>query len=153
MSAVEDYCDKARSEGKKIGITNGCFDLLHKGHLYLLGECRKYCDVLVVAVNTDDSIKKLKGHGRPKETRKIRVDKLLSSKKADCITSFDTERELLEIIKELKPEVLIKGSDYRGMNITGAGYVQSYGGKVVLIPLLEGHSTTGQISSHLVGLS
>lgn len=146
ISPIELQCEELRKNGKKIGIANGCFDLLHNGHLHLLREAKKHCDALIVAINSDESVRKLKGHGRPIDNRSIRYKKLLSSRLADMIWGFDTEKELLEFVKKIKPDALIKGADYHGVSITSAGFVQSYGGKIVLVPLLQGFSTTNEIA-------
>lgn len=147
---LEIACEAARGKGKRIGITNGCFDLLHEGHIHLLKEARKHCDFLVVAVNNDESVTKLKGKGRPIETRSIRYQKILNTHLANMLTSFDDERELLAIMKEIIPDVLIKGADYHNLPITGGGYIQSIKAKVVLIPLLHGFSTTNLINATCV---
>lgn len=133
-----------------VGLTNGCFDLLHDGHRYLLRECRNYCDWLIVAVNTDDSVKRLKGVGRPVQKLEERMAALMALDEVDAVLKFETEKELLDIIREQRPSVLIKGSDYFGLNITGAGLVTSRGGKVIRIPLLAGVSTTQLINSNLL---
>lgn len=142
---LRERVEEERAAGKKIGLANGCFDLLHEGHLHLLKEAKKLCDVLVVAVNDDESVRALKGVGRPVNNRGLRFKALLTSKLADMIGSFNNEKDLLDFIKEVKPDVMFKGADYHGANIVGAGFVTSYGGKVVIIPLLDGFSTTNQI--------
>ncbi len=145
ISDLEILCTEARSKNKRVGLTNGCFDLLHDGHLYLLKEAKKYCDILIVAVNSDESVKRLKGNSRPIDNRGIRYKKLLSTHLVNMIVGFDSEQDLLAIMKESNPDVLIKGADYHGLPVTGAGYVQKSGGKIVMIPLLQGFSTSNQI--------
>lgn len=145
ISRLQLFCEQSRAKGKIIGLTNGCFDLLHDGHKHLLKEAKKNCDILIVAINGDESVRRLKGSGRPVETKTVRVKNLISTKLVDWVVGFDTEQELLAIMKEVTPDILIKGSDYRGMSVTGAGYIQKVGGKVVMINLLDGFSTTKQI--------
>jgi D-beta-D-heptose 7-phosphate kinase/D-beta-D-heptose 1-phosphate adenosyltransferase len=145
MTGIQAMCDIARAKGMKIGFANGCFDLFHDGHKHLLKNARQYCDVLVVAINSDRSVRELKGEGRPVDNRAVRFKKLLDSKLADMIGSFDDERDLLAFIKEVKPDVMFKGADYHGVNIVGAGFVQGYGGKVKLINMLDGVSTTNEL--------
>lgn len=125
----------------KIGVTNGCFDLLHKGHTYSLTQCIKYCDKLVVLLNSDKSVRKLKGINRPVENEKLRKKKLLKLKFVDLVIIFN-ETDPLKIIKRIKPDFLFKGSDYRNKKIIGNEYVKSYGGKVKILKNLKGISTT-----------
>lgn len=146
MSKIQVLCSEARAKGKKIGFANGCFDLLHDGHIHLLKEARKHCDVLVVGINSDESVRSLKGKDRPVDNKLVRFKKILDTRLADMVGTFDSESDLLSFIKEIKPDVLIKGADYHGMAIVGGGYVQKNGGKIVLIPLLQGFSTTKQIA-------
>lgn len=126
---------------KTIVFTNGCFDLLHPGHLHLLQEAKKAGDILVLGVNEDASVKRLKGESRPVETTELRMSKLAALKEVDYIIPF-AEDTPLELIQKIRPDVLIKGGDYREEDIVGAGYVKSYGGKVIIVPLLEGFSTS-----------
>src|ERR1700693_2023255 len=95
MSSLSGVVSIARAKGMKIGFANGCFDLLHDGHIHLLKECRKYCDVLVVALNGDESVKSLKGNGRPVDNRSMRFKKILDTKLADMVGTFEDERDLL----------------------------------------------------------
>ena len=125
----------------KIGVTNGCFDLLHKGHTYSLTQCIEYCDKLVVLLNSDKSVRKLKGINRPVENEKLRKKKLLKLKFVDLVIIFN-ETDPLKIIKRIKPDFLFKGSDYRNKKIIGNEYVKSYGGKVKILKNLKGISTT-----------
>lgn len=122
------------------GFTNGCFDLLHEGHRHFLAECRKQCDKLIVAVNSDDFARVLKGDERPRERLALRRNNLLAF--AEETHAIYNEMHLLELIKDKKPDILFKGRDYEGKPVTGATHVQGYGGKLVLIPLLDGYSTT-----------
>jgi D-beta-D-heptose 7-phosphate kinase / D-beta-D-heptose 1-phosphate adenosyltransferase len=129
-------------KNKTIVFTNGCFDLLHKGHLHLLNEAKKHGDILIVAVNTDDSVKKLKGNTRPAEPLDIRLKNLSELSIADYLISFSEETPL-KIIQKIKPEKLVKGGDYLPENIIG----KEYANEVIIIPLLKGFSTTSQIKN------
>lgn len=125
----------------KIGVTNGCFDLLHKGHLFSLKQSKKFCDKLIVLLNSDNSVKRLKGFGRPIQNSKIRKKNLLKSKHVDYVIIFD-DLTPFKMIKSLKPDYLFKGSDYKNKKIVGKKYVKSYGGKIIVLKNLKGISTT-----------
>lgn len=125
----------------KIGISNGCFDLLHKGHLYSLRQSKKFCDKLIILLNSDNSVKKLKGAGRPIQNVKLRKENLLNSKLVDHVIIFD-DLTPFKLIKKLKPDYLFKGSDYINKKIVGKKYVKSYGGQVKVLKNLKNISTT-----------
>ena len=129
---------------KTIVFTNGCFDLLHKGHVDLLTVASKYGDKLIVGINSDESVKKLKGEDRPVENQKTRKKNLLKIKYVDDVYIFE-ESTPLNIIKSICPDVLVKGADYTVNEIIGAKFVLSNGGKVRTIPLTPGYSTTKSI--------
>jgi len=126
---------------KTIVFTNGCFDLLHKGHIDLLYKASTYGDKLVVGINSDESVRKLKGENRPIENQNIRKKKLMKLKFVDEVPIFQ-ESTPLKIIKTICPNVLIKGDDYNISEIIGAEFVANMGGKVITIPLTPGFSTT-----------
>lgn len=126
---------------KTIVFTNGCFDLLHEGHLHLLGEAKKFGDILLVAVNSDASVKKLKGNTRPIENLETRCIHLEALEIVDYIIPFDNDTPL-HLIETLQPHVLVKGGDYSADKIAGADFIIQSGGEVVVIPLLEGYSTS-----------
>ena len=130
---------------KIIGFTNGCFDLFHEGHLYLIKEAKKKCDFLIVGLNSDESVKILKGKGRPIENQEIRVKNLSKVEDVNAISIFNTETPEI-IIKDLKPDILIKGGDYNKDEIVGSQFVIANGGSVEVIDLLPGFSTTKIIS-------
>jgi D-beta-D-heptose 7-phosphate kinase/D-beta-D-heptose 1-phosphate adenosyltransferase len=130
-----------RAKGRKVVFTNGCFDLFHAGHLRLLREARKLGDTLVVAINSDKSVRKLKGPGRPYIGEDDRALLLAALDCVDYICVFGEDTPL-DLIKELKPDVLVKGGDYRREDIVGGDFVESLGGRVVIIPLIEGMSTS-----------
>ncbi len=130
-----------RTRGDKVVFTNGCFDLFHIGHLKLLTEAESLGDVLVVAINSDSSVKKLKGSGRPFVSESDRL-KLLSA--LDCVSYLTVfgEETPLNLIKKLRPNVLVKGGDYKAGDVVGGAFVESTGGRVRIIPLVKGISTT-----------
>ena len=122
-------------------FTNGCFDILHPGHVYILKECRKYGELLIVGLNSDNSIKRLKGDKRPYHKFNDRANVLSALECVDYVIEFDEDTPQ-KLIETLTPKVLIKGGDYTVDTVVGAQHVINNGGKVVIIPLLEGHSTT-----------
>lgn len=130
-----------RAKGRKVVFTNGCFDLFHTGHLKLLREAGKLGDALVVAINSDKSVRKLKGPGRPYIGEADRALLIAALDCVDYICVFEEDTPL-ELIKELKPDVLVKGGDYRREDIVGGDFVESAGGRVVIIPLIKGMSTS-----------
>ncbi len=138
---LKDVCTIAREKGKKIVFTNGCFDLLHVGHVRYLAKARSLGDILVVGVNTDRSVRFIKGEGRPIMSEKERVELLASLVFVDYVSLFD-EPDPLNLIEIVRPEVLVKGSDWEEKEIIGADFVKGYGGKVVRVPLISGVSTT-----------
>ncbi|MGH0033400.1 MAG: D-glycero-beta-D-manno-heptose-7-phosphate kinase [Myxococcota bacterium] len=138
---VEDW----REEGLKIGFTNGCFDLLHPGHVALLDEARAACDRLVVGLNSDDSVRRLKGESRPIQAESARSIVLASLAAVDAIVVFDEDTPL-SLIELLRPDLLVKGADYSVDEVVGAKEVESWGGRVLLVELRDGHSTTRTIS-------
>ena len=132
---------KAKTEGKKIVFTNGCFDLLHVGHLHVLREAKKLGDILIVALNSDSSVKRIKGVGRPIVPESERAELIAALEMVDYVTLFD-EPDPQNVIQELKPDVLAKGGDWAADKIIGREFVESYGGKVAVIGYLKDHSTT-----------
>lgn len=141
---ARERVDAWRLRGERIGFTNGCFDLLHAGHLALLSEARAGCDRLIVAINADSSVRKLKGETRPVQDEKHRARLLAALGLVDLVIVFpeDTPIPLLEM---LKPDLLIKGGDYGIDQVVGADIVQAYGGEVRVSRLVAGHSTTATI--------
>jgi D-beta-D-heptose 7-phosphate kinase/D-beta-D-heptose 1-phosphate adenosyltransferase len=132
-------------QGFYVGFTNGCFDILHPGHVSLLAFARRQCDRLIVALNTDDSVARLKGPTRPVNNLAQRAAVMSAIRHVDAVVAFG-EQTPLELITALVPDVLIKGADYTVENIVGADIVQSAGGRVVLAELVPGQSTTGIIA-------
>lgn len=133
-----------KMDGMEVGFTNGCFDILHPGHLKLLEEARENCDRLVVAINTDPSVRRLKGESRPVNSEMDRALMLSGIAAVDAVTLFaeDTPKRLIDV---LQPDVLIKGGDYTVETIVGADTVLANGGKVLIVDLVDGKSTTGII--------
>jgi D-beta-D-heptose 7-phosphate kinase/D-beta-D-heptose 1-phosphate adenosyltransferase len=127
-----------------VGFTNGCFDLLHPGHVSLIAQARSTCDRLVVGLNSDASIKRLKGESRPVQGEAARAAVLASLGQVDLVVVFAQDTPI-ELIKALKPEILVKGADYTKDKVVGASEVEGWGGKVVLAKLVEGQSTTATI--------
>jgi D-beta-D-heptose 7-phosphate kinase/D-beta-D-heptose 1-phosphate adenosyltransferase len=134
-----------RTGGLSVGFTNGCFDLLHPGHVSLLVQARAHCDRLIVGLNTDASVRKLKGEGRPVNGETARAVVLAALETVDAVVSF-AEDTPLKLIEALRPNVLVKGADYTIDKVVGADVVASYGGRVLLIDLVPGQSTTGTIT-------
>jgi len=135
---------EARRKGEKVVFTNGVFDLLHVGHLDYLTKSKKMADLLIVGLNTDSSSRLLKGEGRPLNSETDRAELLTGLKCVDLVVIFPEETPL-ELIKILKPDFLVKGSDYSTDEIVGSEFVESYGGKVLSIELKAGYSTSDLI--------
>ncbi len=129
----------------KVGVTNGCFDLLHKGHVYSLKSAKKYCDKLIVLLNSDLSVKKNKGKFRPLENEILRKKKLLENINVDMVIVFNSKTPF-KMIKQIKPNILFKGSDYKKKNIIGSDFVIRNGGKVKILRNIKGISTTNIIN-------
>jgi D-beta-D-heptose 7-phosphate kinase/D-beta-D-heptose 1-phosphate adenosyltransferase len=125
----------------RIGFTNGCFDLLHPGHIKLLTEARTACDRLVVGLNGDASVTRLKGEGRPMQGVHARAEVLAALEAVDLVVIFDQDTPL-ELIRRVRPKVLVKGGDYRREQVVGRDVVEGLGGSVVLVDLVPGFSTT-----------
>ena len=137
-----------RSQGYIIGFTNGCFDLLHPGHISLLQHAKNECDKLVVGLNSDSSVAQLKGEDRPIQKANARATVLLALQDVDVVIIFDEETPI-KLIESIKPDVLVKGGDYKIKDIVGYKEVTKSGGKVVTVPLVEGLSTTKIIAKTL----
>lgn len=133
-----------KNAGEIVVFTNGCFDILHLGHIDYLENARSLGDRLVVGVNTDNSVKRIKGNNRPVMDENSRVRVLAALEFVDTVILFDEETPY-ELINALKPDILVKGNDYLAENIVGADIVKKNGGKVVTLELVEGYSTSGII--------
>lgn len=144
LSDLQQKAAEWRSAGKSIVFTNGCFDILHAGHIASLTEAAKQGDILVVALNSDASVKMLKGESRPMNDEKARATVMAALGVVDAVTIF-TEPTPRELIIALMPDVLVKGGDYKVEEIAGAQEVLANGGRVVINPIVEGFSTTSLI--------
>jgi D-beta-D-heptose 7-phosphate kinase / D-beta-D-heptose 1-phosphate adenosyltransferase len=142
---IEALVRRWRERGLKVGFTNGCFDIVHAGHIALLAAARAECDRLVVALNSDDSTRRLKGPQRPVNPLHDRSAVIAAVGSVDAVISFDDETPI-ELIRRLKPDVLIKGGDYTVATVVGAEEVRAAGGRVVLVDLVDGRSTTATIT-------
>ncbi len=138
---LSELCTMLRNQGKKIVFTNGCFDILHIGHVTYLEAAKQLGDVLIVGVNSDDSVRRLKGPNRPINNESDRSMVLSALKAVDFTVVFDEDTPLM-LIEQLTPHILTKGGDYTEDTIVGASFVRSQGGEVVVIPLVAGKSTT-----------
>jgi rfaE bifunctional protein nucleotidyltransferase chain/domain len=125
----------------RIVFTNGCFDILHRGHIEYLSKARDLGSVLVIGLNSDASVRRIKGEGRPVQDETSRALLLASLRFVDAVILFDEDTPL-DLIQLVEPDVLVKGGDYTGENIVGAEFVKARGGEVVTIPLVEGYSTS-----------
>ena len=140
-NALKDKLKELRKKGKKIAFTNGCFDILHVGHVRYLREAKKTADVLVLALNSDSSVRSIKGEKRPLMNEKERAEILTALECIDFVTIFQ-ELTPLELINYLKPDILIKGGDWPEEKVVGREEIKKWGGRVAIIPEVEGKSTT-----------
>jgi rfaE bifunctional protein nucleotidyltransferase chain/domain len=144
LRALKKELARFKKKNKKIVFTNGCFDILHYGHVKYLQEAKKKGDYLVVAVNSDSSVKRIKNRHRPIVCEKDRLRVVAGLESVDYVTLFKEDTPL-DVIKNLKPDILIKGADWNKNNIIGKDQVQSYGGRILTIKLVNGRSTTSLI--------
>ncbi len=142
--SAEKFFRKIREENNKLVFTNGCFDILHVGHIRYLKKAKEMGDYLVVGLNSDRSVKKLKGDNRPINIQKERAEMLLALESVDFVVIFN-EKTPYKLIKKVKPDILVKGGDWKVEDIVGSDIVQSYGGDVRSISYIEGKSTTNII--------
>ncbi len=133
-----------RRQGRRIVFTNGCFDILHAGHVRYLAQARRLGDVLVVALNTDRSVRSIKGPDRPVVGQEERAFVMAGLESVDYVTFFDDETPL-SLIEALQPDILVKGGDWKADGVVGGDIVRSRGGDVIVLPYLEGASTTNII--------
>jgi D-beta-D-heptose 7-phosphate kinase/D-beta-D-heptose 1-phosphate adenosyltransferase len=128
----------------RVGFTNGCFDLIHPGHVHLLHKARAACDRLVVGLNSDASVRRLKGPTRPVQNETARATVMASMASADLVVLFEEDTPI-KLIEAIVPDLLFKGADYAMDQVVGGEFVRAHGGRVALIDLEAGHSTTGTI--------
>ncbi|MGD9899980.1 MAG: D-glycero-beta-D-manno-heptose 1-phosphate adenylyltransferase [Calditrichaceae bacterium] len=128
-----------------IAFTNGCFDILHRGHVVYLEKAKEYASILIVGLNSDDSVRRLKGEGRPLMPEEDRAFILSRLESVDIVCVFDEDTPY-ELIKKILPDILVKGGDYRVEDIVGRDIVDESGGKVLTIPLVPGRSTTNIVN-------
>jgi len=145
LASMKKEIDHLKERGRKIVFTNGCFDILHPGHTRYLWAARHLGDYLVVAVNSDRSVREIKGEGRPVTTREDRTEVLAALGFVDGVVVFDEDTPL-EVIRCLLPDVLVKGGDWSEDRIIGADVVKEAGGEVKRIPFVSGYSTTTMIT-------
>ncbi len=145
LDVALDRVQGFRARGERVGFTNGCFDLIHPGHVALLSQARASCDRLIVAINSDASVRRLKGPERPVQNETARAIVLASLAVVDLVLVFEEDTPI-PLLQALKPDVLVKGADYRLDQVVGAEVVRAYGGTIVLADLVAGHSTSGTIA-------
>ena len=144
-ASAAEQVERWRRRGWRVGFTNGCFDLLHPGHVHLLEQARSWCDRLVVGLNSDASVKRLKGPARPIQAEAARAAVLASLASVDCVTLFEDDTPEA-LIRTLRPDVLVKGADYTVEQVVGGELVSEWGGQVRLAQLLPGQSTTATVA-------
>ncbi len=144
LADIVDISAQLKKKGVKIGFTNGCFDILHAGHVSYLNKAKSLVDVLILGLNSDDSIRRIKGKNRPINNQEDRALVVASLECIDFVVLFseDTPENL---IKAIKPDMLIKGADWKNKTVAGCDFVQKYGGKCEFIELLNNRSTTNII--------
>jgi D-beta-D-heptose 7-phosphate kinase/D-beta-D-heptose 1-phosphate adenosyltransferase len=143
-SVLDERLNEWRRRGLRIGFTNGCFDLLHRGHVTLLAQARAACDRLVVGLNDDASVRRLKGDSRPLQDVHSRAEVLAAIEAVDLVAVFGEETPL-KLIERVRPQVLVKGGDYRREDVVGHDLVEAAGGQTILVELVPGHSTTALV--------
>jgi D-beta-D-heptose 7-phosphate kinase / D-beta-D-heptose 1-phosphate adenosyltransferase len=143
-SQLDEHLAAWRKQGLRVGFTNGCFDLLHPGHIKLLAGARAACDRLVVGLNDDASVTRLKGEGRPVQPVQARAELLAALEAVDLVVVFDEDTPE-KLIRHVKPTVLVKGGDYKRDEVVGSDIVEALGGEVMLIELVPGHSTSAMV--------
>ncbi|MFN7055496.1 D-glycero-beta-D-manno-heptose 1-phosphate adenylyltransferase [Hyphomonas sp.] len=145
LDALVGQVERWRAAGLRIGFTNGCFDILHPGHIRVFQEARARCDRLIVGLNSDASVRRLKGQGRPVNTADSRAAVLSALGAVDAVAVFEEDTPI-RLIEALTPDLLVKGGDYTRDTIVGADLVEARGGDVLIVPTLQGHSTTATIA-------
>ena len=142
---IKELCERLKSDGKTIVFTNGCFDILHSGHVFYLQKAKQLGDILILGLNSDASVKRLKGEKRPINNENDRAIVISELKSIDYFVIFEEDTPL-EIISIIVPDILVKGGDYKKEDVVGKDIVENNGGEVVIIPFLDGKSTTNIIN-------
>ncbi len=145
LDNAADMAERWRARGVKVGFTNGCFDILHPGHISLIAQARSACDRLILGLNSDESARRIKGPGRPVNNEHSRAAVLSALEDVDAVVLFGDDTPI-NLIERLRPDVLVKGADYTIDTVVGAEFVMSYGGRVILAKLKPGHSTSGTMA-------
>ncbi|GBD03505.1 Bifunctional protein HldE [bacterium HR19] len=145
LDKLDSVVQNIRSEKKSIAFTNGCFDIIHAGHIKTFFEAKKYADILFVGINSDQSVRRLKGEKRPILPLEMRMIVVASVEAVDYVIPFDDDTPL-SLIEKIEPDVLVKGEDWEEDKIVGADIVKSRGGKIVRVKLIKGLSTTNIIA-------
>jgi D-beta-D-heptose 7-phosphate kinase/D-beta-D-heptose 1-phosphate adenosyltransferase len=143
-AVLDDHLAEWRKQSLRVGFTNGCFDLLHPGHVKLLAGARAACDRLVVGLNGDESVTRLKGPGRPVQPVQARAEVLAALEAVDLVAVFEEDTPE-KLIARVKPTVLVKGSDYTREEVVGREIVEALGGEIILIDIVPGHSSTSMV--------
>ncbi|MCX5715455.1 MAG: D-glycero-beta-D-manno-heptose 1-phosphate adenylyltransferase [Candidatus Omnitrophica bacterium] len=146
LAALKKTVQVLRGKKKRIVFTNGCFDLLHRGHIQYLKKARSLGNALIIGLNSDASVRRLKGSDRPATKQADRAEILAGLEFVDYITIFNQDTPL-KLIKQIKPDVLVKGADWKKSRVVGKDIVEAYGGRVELIKYLKGYSTTGLLKN------
>ncbi len=141
FTQIAEIVNELKRKGKKVVFTNGCFDILHSGHIKLLKKAKELGDVLILGINKDKSIKKLKGKGRPIMNEKQRIEIISAIEFVDYVVPFGQPTPE-KLIKRIKPDIIVKGGDYKKNEVIGKDIVEKYGGKVYIFPLVKNISTT-----------
>jgi len=141
LKEIRSLVGGLKQSGKKIVFTNGCFDILHYGHVKYLEKCKRLGDILIVGLNSDSSVRKIKGKGRPVTGEKERAALLSALAAVDYIAIFSEPTPAI-LIDTITPDILVKGGDWKGRNIAGSVHVESHGGTVTCVPFVKGYSTT-----------
>ncbi len=138
---IEDVVAHERARGKRIVLTNGCFDLLHVGHVRCLEAAKAFGDVLIVGLNSDDSVRRLKGPGRPLAPAEDRAELLAALRPVDYVVIFEEDTPV-ELVHQVRPDVHVKGGEYRPQDMPETAAVESHGGRVEVVPMVPNRSTT-----------
>ena len=144
LSEIVDIVEDLKQNGDIIGFTNGCFDILHAGHVSYLSKARSMVDVLILGLNSDNSIKRIKGENRPINNQDDRALVVASLECVDFVVVFNEDTPI-KLIEAIKPDILIKGADWKDKKVAGCDFVQKYGGRCEFIELLDNRSTTNII--------